>query len=122
MQNIAAAILFVLLAACARGGEPLSPQDRNGPCMRDKDCLPGLTCEGETKKAPGTCQKICQSNRDCGDGMLCRGDACQADCAETNEKCSDRRVCCFSDKNDDGVSDLACTKDEAGDLRCLFPA
>lgn len=119
-----ALLLLMVVTGCRsnRPPAPLTPQDRNGPCYADKHCLPGFTCTGATRDSLGTCQQLCTENRDCGEGALCKAGTCQKDCAELNEKCSERRVCCFSDKNGDGTSDLSCSKDEAGDLRCLFPA
>lgn len=116
-------LFFILLSACFGGKSlDLPPQDRNGPCYRESDCLEGFTCEGATKEAPGTCQVVCQRDSDCGNNALCRSGKCQKDCAEVGEKCSERRVCCFFDENGDRETDSNCLPDETGDIRCIIGA
>ena len=115
-------LLLSILSACG-GGTPEKPlQDRNGPCARDRDCLPGLTCEGATRQATGTCQALCTRDSDCGNGALCRSGQCKKDCAEVGEKCSDHRVCCFFDENGDKETDSRCVRGASGDERCTVGA
>ena len=97
-------------------------QDRNGSCWKTEDCLAKLLCEGATKDTAGKCTFVCQKDADCGNGALCRAGACQKDCSELGEKCSDRRVCCFYDDDGDDVNDAECEPPkEGGDPRCLLP-
>lgn len=129
---------FLLLSACNAQGEEgswspawkktfekkgsdelvLAPQDRNGPCQKSDDCISGLSCKGATDDATGTCQIICKDDADCGNGFLCRLESCQKDCAELNEKCSGRRVCCFFDQNNDRKNESVCADDGSGAMRC----
>lgn len=122
MRTIPIISALVLLSSCFGSGSEkpvFTEQDRNGQCWTTEDCLEGLHCENATKDVPGTCTFVCQSDSDCGNGFLCRMGACQADCAGLNEKCSDRRICCFYDDNGDGRSDSDCLPDESGgDVRC----
>jgi len=90
---------------------PLPPQDRNGPCSEDDDCMETLTC------VTGTCQFVCKEDADCGNNALCRNGGCQKDCAEKDEKCSENRICCFFDADGDRKNDANCT-DKDGDVRC----
>ena len=104
------------------GGEeapavPLPPQDRNGPCSEDDDCMETLTCVITEGEEAGTCQFICKEDADCGNNALCRNGGCQKDCAEKDEKCSENRVCCFFDADGDRKNDASCT-DLDGDVRC----
>jgi hypothetical protein len=99
--------------------EDYENQDRNQPCWENADCLSGLRCKDVLETTPGTCQLECEEDADCGNGFLCRNGNCQRDCAGVGEKCSDRRVCCFEDRNGDGKTDAACSPDAAGDLRCI---
>ncbi len=93
-------------------------QDRNGSCWETGDCMAGLTCQGAQDDVAGTCQKVCAEDADCGNGFLCRSGDCQKDCAELGEKCSERRVCCFVDQDNDRKSDSLCVPDENEDHRC----
>ncbi|HLC75756.1 MAG TPA: hypothetical protein VJB82_01380 [Candidatus Peribacterales bacterium] len=93
-------------------------QDRNGSCWSTDDCIAGLSCVGAADSTPGTCQNVCAADADCGNGFLCRSGSCQKDCSELNEKCSDRRLCCFFDQNSDRVNDSACRNNDAGEKRC----
>jgi len=97
--------------------EVLPPQDRNGPCKEDADCMETLTCVILPANEGGTCQFICRQDSDCGNGALCRDGGCQKDCAGVGEKCSEARTCCFYDENGDKQNDAACT-DKDGDVRC----
>lgn len=91
------------------------PTGRNAPCEKNSDCEEGFTCIEST----GTCQEPCKENADCGNGYHCRSGECKGDCSGMNEKCSERRPCCFFDTDEDGQTDVGCTPDENGDDRCL---
>ena len=128
-------LLVLALVACAPGGgggnggggifgggesassEPLPPQDRNGPCSEDDDCMETLTCVIAPEAKTGTCQFVCKEDADCGNNALCRDGGCQKDCAEKDEKCSENRICCFFDADGDRKNDASCT-DLDGDMRC----
>ncbi|MBT4020930.1 hypothetical protein HOF17_00955 [Candidatus Peribacteria bacterium] len=92
-------------------------QERNGQCWKTKNCIDGLICKNATKDVPGVCSMECEEDADCGNNFLCRNNACQRDCAETGEKCSKTRVCCFFDTDEDRKTDVMCV-DREGDVRC----
>jgi|GEM_PF-2123961 hypothetical protein len=94
-----------------------SDKGRNGQCWKTKNCIDGLICKNATKEIPGVCSMECEEDADCGNNFLCRNNACQKDCAETGEKCSNKRLCCFFDTDEDRQSDVMCV-DREGDIRC----